>query len=155
MTPASAESDSFRRCVLIGGVAGPTPPQLLLDEVLFSSIGDSLLRVPIATGDSLDEVAFQLGKNWAKSQSFSICFTVMCGTFKQFVSSNAVRVTDRMEMGRIGKGSKERGGLDDHPHTPHSPKINIYPTLFHVTFDHQRIGEKNLIMESDLMTSTA
>lgn len=58
-----------------GGVAAdvedvtPRPELLPLELLLFSSAGSSLLRVPVATG-----AAFQLGKNWAKSQSFSIYF---------------------------------------------------------------------------------
>lgn len=71
MTLARAESDSLRRCIR-GGVDTPPRPELLpLELLLFSSVGSSLLRVPATTTGA---VAFQLVKNWAKSQSFSIYF---------------------------------------------------------------------------------
>jgi hypothetical protein len=85
MTLAKAESDSLRRCIIIrdpasgGGVDNPPRPELLpLELLLFSSIGSSLLRVVAATptGGDVVVVEFQLVKNWAKSQSFSIYLRV-------------------------------------------------------------------------------
>ena len=85
MTLAKAESDSLRRCIIIrdtavppgGGVDNPPRPELLpLELLLFSSIGSSLLRVVAATPTGDVVVEFQLVKNWAKSQSFSIYLRV-------------------------------------------------------------------------------
>ena len=95
MTMASAESDSLRLCIR-GGVAAEVaevtpPPELLLELVLFSSVGSSLLLVP-ASLPLLAGLAFQLGKNWAKSQSFSIYFPrSTCSTF----NNNTSRASDR------------------------------------------------------------
>jgi hypothetical protein len=74
LSPLMAESDSFRRCkrgevVAIEALdldfpATPPPELVVLELVLFSSSRSSS---PMPVGE------FQLGKNWAKSQSFSIC----------------------------------------------------------------------------------
>ena len=81
--------------------ATPPPELAVLELVLFSSIRSSS---PTPVGE------LQLGKNWAKSQSFSICaYTFHTDSRSTFNISRLIRFFPLLSM--AFSGQKEEGDL--------------------------------------------